>query len=285
MSNKAQPLISVYMPTKNRGPMLKRAIDSILAQDIEHFELVVVDDGSTDDTPALLAHYQNQHHNFRFYRNEQSQGVAKARNLAIEKSLGKFVTGCDDDDWFEPQRLTQMLDAYDPKYAFVCTGVVWDYGERRASKVADTKAMIFDLNQQLSYNHATTQVLVERMRMLSIGGFDTELVARIDYDGWTRLIEKFGAAKRISAASYNLSRDDGVERVTTSARNIKGNHQFVAKHRHLMNEVNITNQEFWDMYAQNKRLGFIELLKQLVAGYGWIKFKYFVRVNFLPNWR
>jgi glycosyltransferase involved in cell wall biosynthesis len=276
------PLISVYMPSKNRGPMLKRAIDSVLSQDYANFELVVVDDGSTDETPKLLADYQSKYDNVRFYRNETSAGVGAARNLAIEKSKGMYITGLDDDDCFYPNRLSSLMAAYEDKYAFVCSSVIWDFGHRR--KLADKKAMVFNLSQQLSYNHATTQVLVLRERMLAIGGFDCDLVARIDYDAWTCLMERFGDAKRINVPSYLLSREDGVERITTSERNIQGNHQFVEKHRANMSVSNLDNQAFWDMYAQQKPFGLVALLKQIWAGQVMIKLKYFIRINFLPNW-
>lgn len=286
------PLISVYMPTKNRGPLLSRAIDSVLAQDYPNFELVVVDDGSTDDTEQVLKQYQQNSQRVRYFRHESSQGAAAARNLAIRESKGKFVTGIDDDDWFLPHRLSSMYQAYDDKFAFICTAVVWDFGQvngRHKRKLADSTAMVFGLRQQLSYNHATTQVLVERERMLAIDGFDTELVARIDYDGWTRLIERFGNAKRISDASYVLSRDAGVSRITNRASNIKGNHQFMAKHGHLMDKANQLNQQFWDMYAQNSPMSVGVLVKQLSAGYAWLKFKYFIRTSILPffssKWR
>lgn len=275
-------MISVYMPSKNRGPLLKRAIDSVMAQDYENFELVVVDDGSTDDTAQVLQAYRQKYQNFRFFRNEQSLGVAGARNLAIENARGEFITGLDDDDWFLPHRLSSLMAAYDDKYAFVCSGAVWDWGHRQ--KVADNKAMIFSLKQQLSYNHATSQVLVKRERMLAIGGFDSNLVARLDYDAWTCLMEKYGDAKRINAATYVLSRDEGVERITTSERNIKGNHQFFEKHRDKMTWANRVNQEFWDIYARQSAFGPWLLCRQLLAGLMMFKLRYFVRINFLPNW-
>ena len=178
VNSTSNPKISVYMPSKNRGPMVKRAIDSVMSQNYPNFELVVVDDGSTDDTPALLEEYAQRYDNFRYYRNEQSRGVAAARNLAIEKSEGEFVTGLDDDDSFAPERLSTLMAAYEDQYAFVCSSVVWDYGHRQ--KVADDKAMVFSLSDQLSYNHATTQVLVRKERMEAISGFDTTLNARIE---------------------------------------------------------------------------------------------------------
>lgn len=276
------PLISVYMPSKNRGPLLKRAIDSVMSQDYPNFELVVVDDGSTDDTPQVLQSYRQKYDNFRYLRNEQSAGVARARNQAIEAANGEFVTGLDDDDQFCPNRLSSLMAAYDDKYAFVCSSTIWDWGNRR--KLADTKTGEFTLEQQLSYNHASTQVLVKKQRMLAIGGFDENLVARIDYDAWTCLMEKFGNARRINPASYILSRDEGVERITTSERNIKGNQQFYQKHQDKMNWANRTNQEFWDMYARQSPFTLKALLRQLAAGLVGFKLRYFIRINFLSNW-
>jgi glycosyltransferase involved in cell wall biosynthesis len=275
------PLVSVYMPSKNRGPMLSRAIDSVLAQTYANVELVIVDDGSTDGTPALLADYQRRFTNVRYYRNETSNGVAAARNEAIKACHGEYIAGLDDDDEFCVDRISSLMAAYDDNYAFVCSAIIWDFGHR--TQVADGRAKVFDLSQQLSYNHATSQVLVKRERMLAISGFDTRLTARIDYDAWTRLVERYGKALRIAKPSYILSRNDGVERITTNKRAVEGNIQFLAKHRHLMDQNNITNQLFWQMYIQRKPFGLRALFAQLRAGYCWIKIKYFLRINFFAN--
>ncbi len=277
------PMISVYMPSKNRGEMVKRAIDSVMAQDYPNFELVVVDDGSEDETPQILQAYAERYVNFHYLRNETSRGAAAARNQAINKAQGEFVTGIDDDDFFYPNRLSALMAAYDDQYAFVCSSTIWDWGDRQ--KLADGKAGEFSLKQQLSYNHASTQVLVRRERMLAIGGFDESLVARIDYDAWTCLMAKYGNAKRINPATYVLTREPGIERITNSKRNITGNQQFFAKHIDKMNWANRVNQEFWDMYAKQGPFGFTALIRQLCAGMVWLKLKYFIRINFLPNWR
>jgi len=267
------------MASKDRAELLKKAIDSVLAQDYANFELVVVDDGSSDATSEILASYTLKFENIRYYCNKNSLGIAAARNRAIENSVGELVTGLDDDDVFYSNRLSSLVAAYDDKYAFVCSSLIWDFGNR--SKIADGKTMIFNLSKQLSYNHATTQVLVKRERILAIGGFDDNLAARLDYDAWTRLIIGYGSALRINEPSYVLNRTPSLERLTTGKQNIIGNHQFVEKHRALMSSKNLRNQAFWNMYAQNIPFGIIELMLQLWAGNMIVKLKYFIRIHFL----
>ncbi|MFT5453262.1 MAG: glycosyltransferase involved in cell wall biosynthesis [Enterobacterales bacterium] len=279
MNNSNLPLISVYMASKDRAELLKKAIDSVLTQDYDNFELVVVDDGSSDATPEVLASYVLKYCNVRYYRTENNLGIAASRNKAIEKSIGEFVTGLDDDDYFCSNRLSSLMAAYDDKYAFVCSSAIWDFGDH--SKVADSKKMVFNLSNQLSYNYATTQVLVRRERILAIGGFDDNLVARLDYDAWTRLIIRYGSALRINVPSYVLSRIPGLKRLTNSEKNIIGHHQFLEKYRTLMSPKNLRNQAFRSMYAQNIPFGIIELMLQLWAGNMIAKLKYFIRVNFL----
>jgi glycosyltransferase involved in cell wall biosynthesis len=274
-----QPLISVYLTTKNRQQLLSRAIESVLAQDHQNCELIIVDDGSSDDTPLLVADYQQKNSNISYYRNEQSQGTAAARNLAISYTNGEFITGLDDDDHFLPNRLSSLLAAYDDKYAFVCSSVIWDFGHRQ--KVSDKKTAVFTLQEQLNYNHATTQILVKRERIQASGAFDTNLDARLDYDAWTCLMIRFGSALRINVPSYVLSRNEGVARITNSPANVTGNHQFMTKHRALMNEKNLKNQIFWDLYAQHKPLLIKELMPQLLAGNALMKFKYFIKINLM----
>lgn len=269
------PSVSVYMATKNRASILKRAIDSVLNQDYQNIELVVVDDASTDNTAQLLSEYQQREHKFKFVSNKECVGVAAARNIAIRNCSGDFLTGLDDDDYFLPNRISSLLNAYSDEYAFVCSAIIWDWGERQ--KIADGRAMSFGLRQQLSYNHATTQVFVRRDRMLAIGCFDECFVARIDYDAWTRLVEEYGRGKRISVPSYVLTRDDTVSRVTDSNRNILGNDQYLRKHQHKMNWRNIKNQQFWDLFARREVLTMFELTKQVFAGLPLFKLKYFVK--------
>lgn len=101
------PLVSVVMPCHNGEAFLAEAIDSVLGQTMRDFELIVVDDGSTDGSPAILAGYGDR---IRVLR-QRNQGVSAARNAAIAAAQGSFIAFLDSDDYWEPEFLQAMLDA------------------------------------------------------------------------------------------------------------------------------------------------------------------------------
>ncbi len=93
--------VSVIIPTYNRGYMLPDALDSVLAQDFDNYELIVIDDGSTDNTLTILDGYLNR---VKVYR-QMNQGVSAARNHGITVSSGNLIAFLDSDDLWLPQKL------------------------------------------------------------------------------------------------------------------------------------------------------------------------------------
>ena len=96
------PLVSVVLPTYNRAPTLGRAIESVLAQTCENLELIVIDDGSTDDTSDVIAHYQADRR-VRHIRLPGRGGAAAARNAGIREGTSPFVAFQDSDDVWMPR--------------------------------------------------------------------------------------------------------------------------------------------------------------------------------------
>ena len=274
------PLVSVYMPTKNRHALLQKAIDSVYAQTYSNIELIVCDDGSTDETPAYLKTLQTNE-TIRYIKvltNSTSKGACNARNKAISVATGQFITGLDDDDTFLPKRLELLTKAYDPRYAFICSAMIWDNGHKQ--KVIDKKAGIYSLEKQLSYNEATTQILVEKKRVIKVGCFDENFVACQDYDLWTRLIIKFGPFKRIAEPTYTINNTDATQRMTANPKSAKGYEQFHSKHSHLMNKKNIINQEFMKIRRLRKRYPLSKFVPHLFSDYRIAKIRYFLGSNF-----
>jgi len=273
------PLVSVYIPTKNRRMLLSKAITSVFEQSYPNIEIVVVDDGSTDDTFTFLTQLADKNKNVHVFKNEASMGACAARNIAIKLAEGEFVTGLDDDDVFLPNRIESLVHAYDDKYAFVCSSMYWDYGSKK--RLIDREETEITLSQQLSYNEATSQVLVKRSRVLSVGGFDEQFVACQDYDLWTRLLIKYGKAYRIAVPSYIINDTGSSERMISNTNSVEGYLQFLNKHQDLMSNVNIKNQKFMRIRRCKERLSIFELFKQIGGGHFYSKFRYFLSSNFL----
>ncbi len=109
------PMISVIMPVYNAQKYIGQAIESVLDQTFEDFELILVDDGGNDDSVAIAKGYTDQR--IKMYHNRGNMGIAYSRNLAIRKSRGKYIAIMDDDDISMPDRFKQQVDfmEYNPK--------------------------------------------------------------------------------------------------------------------------------------------------------------------------
>lgn len=103
----AQVTVSAIMPTYNAMPYLKEAIDSVLAQTFTDWELIIVDDGSTDDTSALLTRYTDPR--IRVFELDENRGRARARNVALGFACGKYIAPCDADDISLPERFAKEV--------------------------------------------------------------------------------------------------------------------------------------------------------------------------------
>jgi glycosyltransferase involved in cell wall biosynthesis len=112
--NKYQPFISVLIPTYNFAQYIGQAIDSILAQDYANLEIIVVDDGSTDNTQEIVATFVETLHatslpNIRYFRKEHS-GISATHNALLEKAQGELIAWCDADDYWLSGKLKTQID-------------------------------------------------------------------------------------------------------------------------------------------------------------------------------
>ncbi|MBC6444097.1 MAG: glycosyltransferase family 2 protein, partial [Alphaproteobacteria bacterium GM202ARS2] len=113
MYDPPSPKVSVIVPTYNRAPLLQQAIDSIRAQTLADWELIIVDDGSNDTTPDVVRAVTQQDSRIRFYRHTTNRGAATARNTAMKHAKGTYVAFQDDDDVSHPERLQKQADYLD----------------------------------------------------------------------------------------------------------------------------------------------------------------------------
>jgi glycosyltransferase involved in cell wall biosynthesis len=183
---KQQPQISVIIPTYNRGWILKEAVDSVLSQDCTDFELIVVDDGSTDNTTALLRGYKGSLKVFH----QANRGVSAARNLGIKNSSGRYIAFLDSDDLWLPEKLSFQLEFFaSNREALICqTEEIWIRNGIRVNPGKKHKKIsghIFDQSLSLCLV-SPSAVMMDRRLFGETGMFDENLPACEDYDLWLR---------------------------------------------------------------------------------------------------
>jgi glycosyltransferase involved in cell wall biosynthesis len=114
-------LVSIITPSYNCAKYLPDCIHSVLAQTYPYWELLIVDDCSTDDTEALVKSYEDNR--IFYYRNDVNQGAAYSRNLALREARGRWIAFLDSDDMWMPQKLEHQISFMEKNgYSFSCTG-------------------------------------------------------------------------------------------------------------------------------------------------------------------
>ena len=225
-----EPLVSVIIPTFNGAKYIGAAIDSILAQTYRHVEVLVVDDGSTDETPAIVRGYGAPVH----YVQQSNAGTAAARNTGVRVSRGEIVALLDHDDLWLPRKLERQLPLFerDPKVGLVFAGIEFflnDTGRVTATYFPAEELSAHDL---LAHEVLPIQtVMFRRSALDKVGPFDTALRGTDDWDMSIRM----GAEFRVVGFPETLARVRLHE--TQQGRNADNMfHQamrVVEKHEHL----------------------------------------------------
>lgn len=192
------PKISVIIPTYNHVLHLGQAIDSVLDQTYGNYEIIVVDDGSTDNTRHLVEGYGDSAR----YIYQENRGLAGARNTGIRSARGIFMAFLDADDYFEKDNLEKKIPFLEshPEIDWVYSD--WDYLdednhflERGSIKWSyRDKKLKSALFEELLYNRnfiSPCTVVVKKSVMEAVGYFDPDVVCQEDWDLWLRLSLKY----------------------------------------------------------------------------------------------
>jgi len=178
----AMPRVSVIIPTYNRARVVSKAIDSVLAQTYRDFEVIVVDDASTDDTAQVLARYGDR---IRVIRRQTNGGPGAARNDGIKASEGEFIAFLDSDDLYLPCRLRISVEALD---------AAPDYGGAYANmlKVAPDGALLTSWLSEVAQEALNTNTATIRRHCFDeVGLFDESLHRFEDVHMWLRLTHRY----------------------------------------------------------------------------------------------
>jgi glycosyltransferase involved in cell wall biosynthesis len=188
-----QPLVSVVMAVRNGAEFLRESVESILAQSFDDLEFIIIDDGSTDETPEILQKYTSADRRVRIYTQE-NRGLAAALNRGWRLAQGEFVARMDADDVAKPERIArqvQFLKAH-PETAVVgtaCEFINRD-GSRRVPMTLPSEDC--EIKKTLANGNclAHPSVMIRKSALTEAGGYRSTFLYAEDYDLWLRIAER-----------------------------------------------------------------------------------------------
>ncbi len=186
-----KPTVSVIIPVYNGAGEVRRAIDSALGQKHTDVEVIVINDGSKDETGSVLAEYGDQIRAI----NQQNRGLSRTRNNGIALSAGEWVAFLDHDDYWQPDKLSLQLKAAERTGFDVIYTNAGNFGDvaRVAELRSEPEAMAEgDLLSQLLLDNfiVVSSVMIRRTVIQDMGGFDTSLPSVEDWDLWLKLASR-----------------------------------------------------------------------------------------------
>ena len=262
--------VSVICTAKNAAATIGWTIASILAQRMTDWEMVVVDDGSSDDTAAIVAAIAERDSRVRLVRTA-GVGRVQALNIALAEARAPLVANTDADDESHPDRLGREVECLrrHPEFALVCSDEIRIWGDQRPDWWAPPPptSSVVEITNQLAVNnpigHST--VIMRRATVLEVGGYRHPLID--DYDLWVRLVE---AGHRIGRIPYPLV-----------ARRIHSGHWFLTspRFRYLAEGAKIQARAIrargmggyhcWALLALRVAFGFLPLNLRLRWWHSW----------------
>ncbi len=207
--------VSVVMPAFNVAPYIGAAIASVLAQTFQDWELIVVNDGSTDDTVEAAQAWVDSDSRIRIYHRENG-GISAARNTALEHATGQFIAILDSDDLWQPAFLEAQLAIFAARPDVdIVTGNGWFLGGRLHGRTVRPSPDVRPqptLQTILADEMAIFIMSVFRRRVYeTIGGFDATLRSNEDYDYWLRAsVAGFSFWRNDMPLGHYRRRDDSV---------------------------------------------------------------------------
>jgi glycosyltransferase involved in cell wall biosynthesis len=190
------PTISVVINTYNSARFLQETVTSVLSQSFTDFELLIIDDGSQDNTLKIAASIQDPRVQIHAYENG---GIARNRNRGLEQASGEFIAFLDHDDRWHPQKLEQQLQALisNPNAAFVYSWIetIDETGNRiRRYPPVSHQGQIFDKLLVQNFLHTASNPLFRRAAVTDVGGLDETIYGADDWDLLIQLAAKYEVA-------------------------------------------------------------------------------------------
>ncbi len=195
IEDNGSPLVSVLMPVYNREKFVDEAIESVLAQDYNSFELVLVDDGSTDASPQILKRWQEKDSRIVVVTAPHNEGIPGALNRGLAHSRGRYIARIDSDDVMLPGRLSAQTKFISSRPDVILVTSPFEYMDADGKYISSWKSdaphevVVFLLNFfNIVAGHG--QVMYRKDDVLAEGGYSMEYPSSEDFDLWVKLLKR-----------------------------------------------------------------------------------------------
>jgi len=221
------PMVSVIIPTYNQANFIDKAIKSVLKQTYQDFEIIVIDDGSTDNTEEIIRCFKDKRVKY-IKKYKKNRGISVARNIGIKVARGKYVALLDSDDEWLPEKLDKqikILQDGSPELGAVYSNLCYiDENGKNTNKLRNPKKEGYIYEDLLGKNHvgAPSTLLIRKECFHQVGLFDDLLNAQQDWDMWIRIAKYYRFALiKIPLVKYRLhsnqlSKNLGVKIITAN---------------------------------------------------------------------
>jgi len=189
MENKKEELVSIIMPAYNCGDFIGTTLDSVVNQSYKNWEVIVVDDCSTDNTADVVQEYIKKDNRIKYHKLEKNSGAAVARNKAIDLATGKYMAFLDSDDVWFPEKLTKQIGFMEENdYGFTCTSYtkIDEQGKYLNRTIVAQPIRDYDGVLKTCPGNSTVIYNAEKLGKFKI----PDIKKRNDYVMWLQVIKK-----------------------------------------------------------------------------------------------
>lgn len=234
-NEKSMPIVSVVIPTFNRGHVIEKAVKSILGQSLQSFEIIIIDDGSTDDTARIVSEISKNEPRIIFLKHDTNKGAQVARNRGIKAARGVWIAFLDSDDEFLPESLAIRLKiARDNDVDVVHSEclVLRDNNEKKFYGVPPIAGNVY-LEVLRRPGPVFPALLVKKKAIRKIGWLDEHILSYQEWDTAIRLAKhyRFGFSSEATFI-YDCRGTDTLSR--DMLRDARGYEQIFSKHRMMI---------------------------------------------------
>ncbi|MDN5341379.1 MAG: teichuronic acid biosynthesis glycosyltransferase TuaG [Oceanotoga sp.] len=232
---KKEPLVSIITPLYNAEKYISNTIESVINQEYNNWELIIINDCSKDKGPEIIKKYQNQDKRIKLINLEKNSGAAVARNVGIENAKGNFIAFIDSDDIWEKTKLKEQISfMLENNYNFSYTDYIQiDEKGNELRKIRTPKILTY--KKQLLYNHIGTSTVIYNQKNLG-KIFMPDLRKRQDYAMWLKILK-------------NHSKGYGLNKVLT---------KYIIRNDSISSNKMDLIKYNWEMYRKSEEFGVIK---------------------------